>query len=59
MDHDKAIETIKAYAEKHGVVGGLLEQLTAMKADPNLTNLEQHAFDFIFGGMRRLFYGDD
>jgi hypothetical protein len=59
MDHNKATEVIRAYAEKHGVEGGLLEQLTAMKADDALTNLERHAFNFIFDGMRRLFHGDD
>lgn len=57
MDHDKAMTVIEAYGERHGIEG-LLEQLTAMKADTSLSNLETHAFNFIFDGMRRLFHGD-
>jgi hypothetical protein len=57
MDHDKAMDAINEYGERHGLYG-LLECLQAMKEDENLTNLERHAFNFIFDGMRRLFHGD-
>lgn len=61
ISHEEAMEVIKAYQDIEALPG-TLEALGSMKRDlanSNLTHREQHAFEFIYDGLRSLFHGDE
>lgn len=61
ISHDEAMEVINEYGQTIGSPG-LLETLQDMKDHHErglLSHRSMHAFDTIFGGLQRLFHGDE
>jgi len=60
MSTEEAMGIIRDFGETHRCVG-VFETLQMMQrpVTPGLTYHQQHAFDIVFSGFRKLFHGDE